>query len=45
MGNARTRDMQNKKHHGLSPIQSYQHPSILHTSKCMNNEGLEAYQV
>ena len=25
----------NKKHHGLSPIQFYQHTSILHTSKCM----------
>ena len=24
-----------KKNHGLSPIQSYQHTSILHTSKCM----------
>ena len=24
-----------KRHHGLSPIQSYQHTSILHTSKCM----------
>ena len=24
-----------KKHHGLSPIQSYQHTSILDTSKCM----------
>ena len=28
-------EMQNKKHHGLSLIQSYQHTSILHTSKCM----------
>ena len=28
-------EMQNKKHYGLSPIQSYQHTSILHTSKCM----------
>ena len=24
-----------KRHHGLSPIQSKQHTSILHTSKCM----------
>ena len=24
-----------KRHHGLSPIQSYQHTSILHTFKCM----------
>ena len=35
MGNARTCDMQKKFHHGLSPIQSYQHTNILHTSKCM----------
>ena len=24
-----------KRHHGLSPIQSYQHTSVLHISKCM----------
>ena len=35
MGNAWTCDMQNKLHHGLSPIQTYQHTNILHTSKCM----------
>ena len=35
MGNAWTCDKQNKKHHGLSLIQSYQHTSILHTSKYM----------
>ena len=35
MGNARTCDMQKKLHHGLSPIQSYQHTINLHTSKCM----------
>ena len=34
-GNAWTCDVQNKKHHGLSPIQSYQHTVNLHTSKCM----------
>ena len=32
MGNAWTCDMQNKLHHGLSPIQIYQHTN---TSKCM----------
>ena len=35
MRNAWTCDMQNKLHHGLSPIQTYQHPNRLHTSKCM----------
>ena len=35
MGNAWTCDMQKKMHHGLSPIQTYQHTSILHTFKCM----------
>ena len=35
MGNAWTCDMQNKLHHGLSPIQNYQHTNNLHTSKCM----------
>ena len=35
MGNAWTCDMQNKLHHGLSPIQTYQHTNSLHTSKCM----------
>ena len=35
MGNAWTCDMQKKLHHGLSPIQSYQHTINLHTSKCM----------
>ena len=35
MGNAWTCDMQSKLHHGLSPIQSYQHTISLHTSKCM----------
>ena len=35
MGNAWTCDMQSKKHHRLRPIQSFQHTSILHTSKCM----------
>ena len=35
MGNAWTCDMQNKLHHGLSPIQTYQHTNRLHTSKCM----------
>ena len=35
MGNAWTCDMQSKLHHGLSPIQSYQHTINLHTSKCM----------
>ena len=35
MGNAWTCDMQKKLHHGLSPIQSYQHTNRLHTSKCM----------
>ena len=35
MGNAWTCDMQNKLHHGLSPIQTYQHTNIFHTSKCM----------
>ena len=28
MGNALICDMQNKKHHGLSPIQTYQHTNI-----------------
>ena len=35
MGNAWTCDMQNKLHHGLSPIQTYQHTNKKHTSKCM----------
>ena len=35
MGNAWTYDMQKKLHHGLSPIQTYQHTNSLHTSKCM----------
>ena len=35
MGNAWTCDMQNKLHHGLSPIQTYQHTNRFHTSKCM----------
>ena len=35
MGNACTCDMQNKLHHGLSPIQTYQHTNWLHISKCM----------
>ena len=35
MGNAWTCDMQNKIHHGLNPIQPYQHTNNLHTSKCM----------
>ena len=35
MGNAWTCDMQNKLHHRLSPIQTYQHTNRLHTSKCM----------
>ena len=34
-GNAWTCDMQNKLHHGLSPIQTYPHTNRLHTSKCM----------
>ena len=36
MGNAWTCDMQNKKHHGLSPIQIYQHTNTYHTSKCVS---------
>ena len=35
VGNAWTCDMQIKLHHGLSPIQTYQHTNKLHTSKCM----------
>ena len=35
MGNAWTCDMQNKLHHGLSPIQTYQHTNRFHTFKCM----------
>ena len=35
MGNAWICDMQKKLHHGLSPIQTYQHTNRLHTSKCM----------
>ena len=35
MGNAWTCDMQNKLHHRLNPIQTYQHTNRLHTSKCM----------
>ena len=35
MGNVWTCDMQKKLHHGLSPIQTYQHTDSLHTSKCM----------
>ena len=35
MGNAWACDMQKKLHHGLSPIQTYQHTNIKHTSKCM----------
>ena len=35
MRNAWTCDMQNKLHHGLNPIQTYQHTNKLHTSKCM----------
>ena len=35
VGNEWTCDMQNKLHHGLSPIQTYQHTHRLHTSKCM----------
>ena len=35
IGNAWTCDMQNKLHHGLSPIQTYQHTNRFHTSKCM----------
>ena len=35
MRNAWTCDMQKKLHHGLSPIQSYQHIINLHTYKCM----------
>ena len=35
MGNAWTCDMQKELHHGLSPIQSYQHTINLYTSKCM----------
>ena len=35
MGNPWTCGMQYKNHHGLSPIQSYQHTINLHTSKCM----------
>ena len=35
MGNAWTCDMQKKLHHGLIPIQTYQHTNSLHTFKCM----------
>ena len=35
MENAWTYDMQNKLHHGLNLIQTYQHTKRLHTSKCM----------
>ena len=35
MENAWTCDMQKKLHHGLNPIQTYQHTNSLHTSKCM----------
>ena len=35
MENAWTGDMQKKLHHGLSPIQTYQHTNSLHTPKCM----------
>ena len=35
IGNAWPCDMQKKLHHGLSPIQSYQHTISLHTSKYM----------
>ena len=33
--NTWTCDMQNKLHHELSPIQTYQHTNKFHTSKCM----------